>query len=104
VSNHKVRELQEQLSNLNALLEHRGYRELMRIAEEQDVARVNTLVLTPLKTMDEALEQEYAKGEIGGIRLFKAMIPTMVEQLQADIETELNRSEEHANTDEHPEE
>ena len=59
----------------------------MYIAEQQCKARIDTLVLNPLKNLDDSLPQEYAKGEIGGIRLFMAMTQAQIDLLETEIAT-----------------
>lgn len=83
----EVRELQEQRSSLKNLIEHPGYKWLMKLAESQRLARTGEILLNPLKTMDEVLEQEYKKGEVHGIMLFE----TIAESHVLSLEEEINR-------------
>jgi hypothetical protein len=87
-----LRELQEELSELNALREHRGYKTLMTIADLQAKARMDSLI-APIKTMDDTLEQEFRKGEIGGIQLFMRMTDVQISMLESEIETLLKIAE-----------
>lgn len=41
--------------------------------------------LTPLKSIDETLEQEFKKGEISAIRLFIGLPQTAVDDLEQQI-------------------
>jgi hypothetical protein len=41
--------------------------------------------LTPLKAIDETLEQEFKKGEISAIRLFISLPQTVVDDLEEQI-------------------
>lgn len=91
-----LRELQEELSELNALRNHRGYKKLLLIAEEQVNARISTIVLVPLETSDGVLKQEYAKGEIHGIRLFMAMTDAQIDLIEAEMQPLLEKEKDNA--------
>ncbi len=84
-----LRELQEELSNLKSLQQHFGYKYLMELAEAQEKSRTGQILLTPLKTMDEVLAQEYMKGEVSGIMLFRNLVTVRVEDLEEQIKDEL---------------
>lgn len=94
----RVRELQEELSKLASLKEHAGYQYLMEIAEAQVKGRMDQMILTPLEGMDQVLRQEYAKGEVAGIRLFTNIVEIRLTDLQEEIEDLVPREE---NEDEH---
>jgi len=66
----------------------------MQIAEAQVKTRQDEIILKPLKTQDEILEQEYSKGECSGIKLFIRMLPTMIESLDEEIAERLRKEEE----------
>lgn len=84
-----LRELQEELSELCKLRDSRGFKRLMLIAKEQATARKDTLVLTPLKKMNEVLAQEYAKGEVAGILLIVEMTDIQIAALEDEISDKL---------------
>ncbi|NOJ26562.1 MAG: hypothetical protein DA330_00920 [Nitrososphaera sp.] len=63
-----------------------GYKWLIRLADEQLEQRQRTLLLTPLKGMDEVLEQEYKKGEVAGILLFKEIVDIRIGVLKQEID------------------
>jgi hypothetical protein len=88
----EVRELQEELSRLNSLKAHAGYVYLMEIAQAQLETRKQAVFLTPLKKMDEVLEQEYQKGEISGIALFMQMVDVRIQQLSDEINETLKEA------------
>lgn len=94
----RVREAQEELSRLNSLLKHPGFIDLLKIAEEQVNARTQSIFLTPLKRMDEALEQEFKKGEISGIKLFSNIVQIQITNLNEEIEETLKELEENKRT------
>lgn len=93
----ELRELQEELSKLNSLVKHPGYVDLLKIADQQIDARTQAVFLNPLKAMDEVLEQEFKKGEIAGIKLFREIVGIEIGRLEEDIATKL---EELKNVDE----
>ena len=90
-----LRELQEALFDLKALKKHKGYERLLLAADDQVKGRVDNLVLNPLQCMDEVLKQEYAKGEIHGIRLFMAMTDDQIDVLESEIDKILKKETEH---------
>ena len=77
--------LQAELSELKSLQQRPGYKELMRLADVQIANRRNLIELVPLKSLDETLAQEYAKGEISGIRLFQSMVEVQKGNLELEI-------------------
>lgn len=58
------------LSDYKELVETKGWKRLVEIAKAQRFNREQSIILTPLQSMDEAFGQEYKKGEISGIALF----------------------------------
>jgi hypothetical protein len=69
----------------------------MAVANAQVESRQQTIILNPLKSMDETLEQEYKKGEVAGIMLFKELIDIQIKALQDEIESLLAEEEENGN-------
>lgn len=67
------------------LVESAPWKVYCSIVEKQQVVRLDSIVLTPLQSLDAALEQEYAKGEIAGMRtavqLPSTMLATLLDQL-----------------------
>lgn len=87
-----LRELQEEFSNQQALLENVGWKELMRTADEQIKLRIPS-ALGKLDSLLDVTRSEYEKGEISGIELFKLLPSIRMEALAQDIdelEKELN--------------
>lgn len=81
----ELRELQEERFNLGELLKHPGYKWLMEVAASQVEMRKQQVFLRPLKAMDEILEQEYQKGEISGIELFRQLVQVRMTELTEEI-------------------
>jgi len=89
----EVRVLQEESSRLSSLQQHAGYGYLVEIAKGQMENRLNQILLSPLKTMDEVLAQEFLKGEYAGIRLFTDMVQLRIEVLKEEIEKRMKEDE-----------
>lgn len=73
--------------------QHTGYKYLLEIAEAQLETRKQEIFLRPLTAMDQVLEQEYKKGEIGGIKLFTEIVDIRVRDLEEQIKLALNEQE-----------
>lgn len=80
-----LRELQEERFSLTELQKTAGYSWLMGVATSQAEARKQSIFLRPLKSVDEAFEQEYQKGEIAGIELFMRLVDIRVAELTEEI-------------------
>lgn len=72
---------QEQARALKALLDSKGWAIVKGILDQQVSARLHDLVVVPLASLDGALAQEFAKGEIAGIK----SIVTTLEALYEDV-------------------
>jgi hypothetical protein len=57
----------------------------MQVAESQIEGRKQAVFLQPLRSMDEAFAQEFAKGEISGIELFRQLVGIRVGELTEEI-------------------
>jgi hypothetical protein len=77
--------LNEEKELWETLVNHGAWKLLQEIATEQMSGRIDQVVLTPLKSMDEALMTEFMKGEVAAIRLFLKMPELQIEQLTQDI-------------------
>lgn len=77
--------VQAALVELRQLVKSSGWARLLRVAQEQVDTRTNTLILTPLESMDRMFEQEFKKGEISGIRLFLSLPESAVESLSQQV-------------------
>ncbi len=80
----RVRELLEELSGVEALVENAGWKQLMLIAQQQLQLRLPG-VLRKLDSMDDIPGQEFEKGVVAGIELFCALPGVRVEALKVDI-------------------
>ena len=65
--------------------------------EKQVRARTDRIMLTPLTNLDAAMEQEYAKGEVAGIRLVLCLPEQTVEDLGFEIQQLINQMKEAEN-------
>jgi len=81
--------IREQIREMELLMESRGWKTLMEYAEQQKKGRIEAAVLTPAGSVDKCIEQEYLKGEIGGIMLFCAF----PEALSSDLRNQLPKEE-----------
>lgn len=87
----KLREAQRELSNL---ANSPGWAKLREGALSQIEGRIESLILSSLKGMDEVLEQEYRKGEIAGLKLFLELPAILLGNLEAELKVAPNdRSE-----------
>lgn len=89
-----LRALQEERFNLTQLKEQKGFRYLMEIAQAQIDSRQQQIFLTPLKSLDETLGQEFLKGELSGITLFKRFVDIRIEALTEEITEKLEQLQE----------
>ncbi len=80
----RLRGLQEELSNVNSLVDHVGWKELMVFAQEQVALRVPG-VLGKMESLFDFPSQEFEKGEIAGIQLFCNLPAVRKESLEQDI-------------------
>lgn len=67
---------------MRELRESRGWILLLEYAAEQIQGRTDEVMLKPAGGLDNALAQEFSKGEVAGIRLF-TMMPETVESIAA---------------------
>jgi hypothetical protein len=81
----ELRDLQEERFKLTELQKAPGYQWLLEIAGAQVEARKQAVFLRPLETMDGVLGQEYAKGEIAGIELFRKLVDIRINDLTDEI-------------------
>jgi len=65
--------------------------------EKQVRVRTDRIMLTPLTNLDAAMEQEYAKGEVAGIRLVLRLPEQTGEDLGFEIQQLSNQMKEEEN-------
>lgn len=70
----------ERARALKALLESVGWGIVREVIAQQVHDRVQQLLLSPLESLDAALAQEYAKGEVAGLQLVPATIEAIREE------------------------
>lgn len=92
----ELRELQEERSSLVALQKMAGFQWLLQVAESQAESRKKSVFLKPLSSMDECLEQEYRKGEIAGIELFRQLVDIQLSELNEEIQRRTGDEEQSA--------
>ncbi len=93
----EVRELQEEQSRLRSLLGHSGFTYLKEVLESQAASRTDHIILNPLESMDDVLEQEYKKGEAAGILLACRFAEVRLEDLAEQIEDKLKAKRKEGN-------
>ena len=64
-----IEELREREGNIRSLLSNPYWKELEVIINGQLEARVQKVLLTPLRSDDETLEMEFCKGEYAAFKL-----------------------------------
>lgn len=82
--------LQEALRELSSLVKSPGWDRLLSFAEEQTRVRMDSLVHQPLLKWDDALEQEYRKGEIAGMQLMLELPAILLGNLEAEMKGPTN--------------
>lgn len=70
---------------LNQLVASPGWQLYSLLGGQQIRARTDGIILQPLQGMDAALAQEYAKGEVAGIRLATHLAETMIEAITSTL-------------------
>lgn len=78
--------LTETIRELKELIASPVWKKYSDLIESQVEGRINTFILSPLATLDGALEQEYAKGEIAGMRLSLGIIPSLIDNMAVDLD------------------
>lgn len=66
-------DLRKVLRDLQELVKSPGWAQVLDLCAEQLYNRGEMIFKVPLMSMDEVLGQEYSKGEMAGIALFKEM-------------------------------
>jgi hypothetical protein len=80
----RLRGLQEESSNLKALIDNLGWKELEKIADEQVKLRIPS-ALGKLENVLEVTKVEFEKGEIAGIQLFVQLPGMRIEAVAEEI-------------------
>lgn len=66
------------VSAMKGLLASDGWKVYCDVIEKQQVVRFDGIILNPLASMDQVLEQEYKKGEIAGLRMCLQLPQTLL--------------------------
>jgi hypothetical protein len=82
----KESELSETLRALQDLVASSAWKKYSDLIDAQVKGRVDQLVLKPLRSIDETLEQEYAKGEIAGMRFSLNIVTDLIDTGTAELE------------------
>jgi hypothetical protein len=77
--------LQEELQLWRGLIMHDAWKKLEATLKEQQSSRIQRVMLNPLQTQDEALEQEFVKGEYAALGLILELPYTMVDNLETEL-------------------
>lgn len=83
----QILDLREKIREIKVFIDSRDWKQYTALIEAQCEGRINKLILTPLGSIDETLAQEYAKGEVAGLRLGV----TLMEQTVEDLTTEMDQ-------------
>lgn len=75
---------------MEALVETEGWKMLYALAEREALVRTNQVLLKPTEI---PLEQEYMKGEIQGIKLFKDIPQKLIDESSALLRAFANENE-----------
>lgn len=84
------------LHGLKQLVDSDGWKLYRSIVEKQQTARFDSIVLQPIPTIDAALEQEYRKGEIQGMRLALTLPAALIENLTEAVKSAREQREREA--------
>lgn len=88
--------LSEQVEDWEHFLNSEQWKVLASVIESQVKTRVDTVVMSPLPTLDSALEMEFTKGEASFGRLILDLPQTQIEVLKAEITKLRKESDEDA--------
>ena len=77
----------EEIRALELLGESKGWLLLSGVMQEQMNSIQDTILFTPLPTLDRCLEQEYKKGTLDGKLSWEQLRVTTIEVLQSEINT-----------------
>jgi hypothetical protein len=78
-------ELAETIRELKDLIASRAWGRYSGLMEEQIQGRIDSIILSPVAGADATYHQEYAKGEIAGIKLALLIIPNLIDNMEDDF-------------------
>ena len=70
---------------LRTLLASPGWGLLAEVIDQQVATRTDSIILKPLQGTDEALGQEFSKGEIAGLRLLRHLPDALVKMYEEEL-------------------
>ena len=80
--------MREQLHSLRKLTEGEGWKLLCELVDEQSEVRSNQILTMDLTSVESVMEIQRLKSERNGLRLFKILPETMMEQLEEELKSE----------------
>jgi len=80
--------MQEQLHSLKKLISSEGWKLLTGLVDEQAEVRSSQILVMELTGIESVMEIQRLKSERNGLRLFKVLPETMIEQLEEDLNDE----------------
>jgi hypothetical protein len=80
------RDLAENIAELKDMVASRAWKRYSAILTEQVDGRIDGIILTPAGSLDGAMVQEYAKGEVAGLKLALLIVPELIENMNSDYE------------------
>jgi hypothetical protein len=84
--------LEGRLEALRRLVNSPGWALFRELVEEQIRVRTDRVMLTPCKSLDECLEQEYMKGEASMARTLTEMPSVALAEMLKDLRDERENS------------
>ena len=78
--------LREEKEELIAFIKHPVWQRVLNIASSQIKARTDNIILCPLQNEFGIYEQEFAKGEVSGVKLFCQMPELLLEETQSQLD------------------
>lgn len=70
---------------MKGLLASEGWKVYCDVIEKQQVVRFDGIILSPLASMDQVLEQEYKKGEVAGLRMCLRLPQALLEAAEENL-------------------
>ena len=86
-------------NKIRPLMTHEGWKYVQTVLAFQSATRINSLVATPAKGIDDTLRQEYEKGEIAMLTMLQGLPETLNEYFDDFIKRENRRQADATGTD-----
>lgn len=81
----EVAALRENMRELKDMVASRAWKQYSDLIAAQIAGRVDQIILTPLVGHDAVFEQEFAKGELAGMKFCMAILATVIENTETDV-------------------